>query len=46
MMATTYGIIVGVFMLVRFSRGKWKLIHLVDSKPSNVANASATLANA
>jgi MATE family multidrug resistance protein len=40
--ASVYGAILGIFMLVRFQRGRWKSIHLEQN--SNVENESATLA--
>jgi MATE family multidrug resistance protein len=34
--ALTYGIVLGIFMLTRFTRGGWKRIHLrTESQPSN-----------
>jgi MATE family multidrug resistance protein len=41
--ATTYGITLGVFMLIRFMRGGWKQIRLqTDSQPSNLNLDSST----
>ncbi len=40
---TAYGIILGVFMVVRFRRGSWQAIHLEAEAASNVPNGSARL---
>jgi MATE family multidrug resistance protein len=37
--ATTYGIILGVFLLVRFNRGRWKSIRVAQGSGSDVALA-------
>jgi multidrug resistance protein, MATE family len=41
--ATIYGVILGLFMFIRFRRGGWRRIHLEKSDASNVAAPSATV---
>jgi MATE family multidrug resistance protein len=43
-MAGIYGVILGLFMLVRFHRGGWRSIHLDAQADSNVTAGSATVA--
>ena len=42
--ATIYGVVLGVFMYVRFARGRWKLIRLeADSPPANIRPAELVI---
>jgi multidrug resistance protein, MATE family len=41
--ATVYGIILGLFMLIRFRRGGWRRIYLQQPDASNVPAPSATV---
>ncbi|MDP9173751.1 MAG: MATE family efflux transporter [Planctomycetota bacterium] len=44
LMGCVYGAILGIYMIVRFNRGRWRDIHLDTNANSNVELASATLA--
>lgn len=48
LMALTYGILLGIFMVVRFGRGRWRTIHLDDvaSTPGKLADERAVKAMA